>query len=78
MANTSWLFVIFGEYQVTAQLIAERGLISPLISAERGLISPLISAERGLISPLISKDFPVRHSLIARGNFASVNLNYQK
>jgi hypothetical protein len=31
LANTSWLFVIFGEHQVMAQLIAKRGLISPLI-----------------------------------------------
>jgi hypothetical protein len=27
----SWLCVIFGEHQVMAQLIATRGLISPLI-----------------------------------------------
>jgi hypothetical protein len=51
-----WLFVIFGEHQVMAQLIATRVLISPLIH----------------------KDFPVRHLLLARGNFASVNLNHQK
>jgi hypothetical protein len=50
------LFVIFGEHQVMAQLIAKRMLISPLIN----------------------KDFPVRHPLLARGNFASVNLNHQK
>jgi hypothetical protein len=35
-------------------------------------------ATRVLISPLIHKDFPVRHLLLARGNFASVNLNHQK
>jgi hypothetical protein len=29
-----WLFVIFGEYQVTAQLIARRVLISPLINKD--------------------------------------------
>ena len=29
-----WLFVIFGEHQVMAQLIAKRGLISPLIQKE--------------------------------------------
>jgi hypothetical protein len=56
LANTLWLFVIFGEHQVMAQLIAKRVLISPLIN----------------------KDFPVRHPLLARGNFASVNLNHQK
>ena len=50
------LFVIFGEHQVMAQLIAKRVLISLLIN----------------------KDFPVRHPLLARGNFASVNLNHQK
>jgi hypothetical protein len=51
-----WLFVIFGDHQVMAQLIAKRVLISPLIH----------------------KDFPVRHPFLARGNFASVNLNHQK
>ena len=56
MAQTSWLFVIFGEHQVMAQLIAKRVLISPLIH----------------------KGFPVCHLLLARGNFASVNLNHQK
>jgi hypothetical protein len=56
LANTSSLFVIFGEHQVMAQLIAKRVLIAPLIH----------------------KDFPVRHSLLARGNVASVNLNHQK
>jgi hypothetical protein len=56
LATTLWLFVIFGEHQVMAQLIAKRVLISPLIN----------------------KDFPVRHPLLARGNFASVNLNHQK
>jgi hypothetical protein len=55
MATTSWLFVIFGEHQVMAQLIAKSVLISPLIH----------------------KDFPVRHPLLAHGNFASVNLNHQ-
>jgi hypothetical protein len=35
-------------------------------------------AKRVLIAPLIHKDFPVRHSLLARGNVASVNLNHQK
>jgi hypothetical protein len=35
-------------------------------------------AEKVLISSLIHKDFPVRHPLLARGNFASVNLNHQK
>jgi hypothetical protein len=54
--TTSWLFVIFGEHQVMAQLIAKRVLIALLIN----------------------KDFPVRHPLLARGNFASVNLNHQQ
>jgi hypothetical protein len=35
-------------------------------------------ATRVLISPLIHKEFPVRHPLLARGHFASVNLNHQK
>ena len=35
-------------------------------------------AKRVLISPLIHKGFPVCHLLLARGNFASVNLNHQK
>jgi hypothetical protein len=35
-------------------------------------------AKRVLISPLIHKDFPVHHLLLARGNFAFVNLNHQK
>ena len=35
-------------------------------------------AKRALISLLIRKDFPVRHPLLACGNFASVNLNHQK
>ena len=35
-------------------------------------------AKRVLISPLIHKDFPVRLPLLARDNFASVNLNHQK
>ena len=30
-ANTSWLFVILGEHQVVAQLIAKRALMPPLI-----------------------------------------------
>jgi hypothetical protein len=51
-----WLFVIFGEYQVMAQLIAKRVLISSLIH----------------------KEFPARHSRLAHGNFASMNLNHQK
>jgi hypothetical protein len=44
---------------------------------EHQVMAQLI-AKRGFISPLINKDFPVRHSLLARGNFASVNLNHQK
>jgi hypothetical protein len=56
MVTTSWLFVIFGEPQVMAQLIAKRVFISLLIH----------------------KGFPVGRALLARGNFASVNLNHQK
>jgi hypothetical protein len=44
---------------------------------EHQVMAQLI-AKRVLISPLIHKDFPVRHSLLARGNLASVNLNHQK
>jgi hypothetical protein len=32
LAIMSWLFVTFGEHQVMAQLIAKRGLISPLFN----------------------------------------------
>jgi hypothetical protein len=56
LVTVLWLFVIFGEHQVVAQLIVKRALISPLIN----------------------KDFPVRHPLLAPGNFTSVNLNHQK
>jgi hypothetical protein len=34
LATTSWLFVIFGEHQAMAQLIAKRVLISPLINKD--------------------------------------------
>jgi hypothetical protein len=56
LAKFSGLFVIFGEHEVMAQLIATRVLISPVIH----------------------KDFPVSPPLLARDNFASVNLNHQK
>jgi hypothetical protein len=48
-----------------------------VIFGEHQVMAQLI-AKRVLISPLIHKDFPVRHPLLARGNFASVNLNHQK
>jgi hypothetical protein len=48
-----------------------------VIFGEHQVMVQLI-AKRVLISPLINKDFPVRHLLLARGNFASVNLNHQK
>jgi hypothetical protein len=48
-----------------------------IIFGEHQVMAHLI-AKRVLISPLINKDFPVRHPLLARGNFASVNLNHQK
>jgi hypothetical protein len=35
-------------------------------------------ARRWLVSLLINKEFRVCHPLLARGNFASVNLNHQK
>jgi hypothetical protein len=44
---------------------------------EHQVMAQLI-AKRVLISPLINKDFPVRHPLLTRGNFASMNLNHQK
>jgi hypothetical protein len=44
---------------------------------EHQVMAQLI-AKRVLISPLINKGFPVRPLLLARGNFASVNLNHQK
>jgi hypothetical protein len=50
---------------------------SSIIFGEHQVMAQLI-AKRMLISPLINKDFPVRHPLLARGNFASVNLNHQK
>jgi hypothetical protein len=31
LCNENWLFVIFGEHQVMAQLIAKRVLVFPLI-----------------------------------------------
>jgi hypothetical protein len=36
-----WLFVIFGEHQVMAQLIATRVLISPLINKDFSVRHPL-------------------------------------
>ena len=44
---------------------------------EHQVMAQLI-AKRGIIPPLINKDFPVRHPLLARGNFASVILHHQK
>jgi len=44
---------------------------------EHQVMAQLI-AKGDLISPLINKGFPVRHPLLSRGNFASVNLNHQK
>jgi hypothetical protein len=48
-----------------------------VIFGEHQVMAQLI-AKRVLISPLINKGFPVRHPLLARGNFASVNLHHQK
>jgi hypothetical protein len=48
-----------------------------VIFGEHQVMAQLV-AKRGLNFPLIHKDFLVRHSLLARGNFASVNLNHQK
>jgi hypothetical protein len=39
--TTSWLFGIFGEYQVMAQLIATRVLISPLMNKDFSVRHPL-------------------------------------
>jgi hypothetical protein len=55
----------------------ENNFASSIIFGEHQVMAQLI-AKRVLISPLILKDFPVRHPLLARGNFASVNLNHQK
>jgi hypothetical protein len=43
MATTSWLFVSFGEYQVMAQLSAERVLISPLMNKGFSVRHPLLA-----------------------------------
>jgi hypothetical protein len=48
-----------------------------VIFGEHQVMAQLM-AKRVLISPLIHKDFPVRHALLARGNFAAVHLNHQK
>jgi hypothetical protein len=50
---------------------------SSISFGEHQVMAQLI-VTRVLISPLINKDFPVRHPLLARGHFASVNLNHQK
>jgi hypothetical protein len=55
----------------------ENDFASSIIFGEHQVMAQLI-AKRVLISPLINKDFPVRYPLLARGNFASVNLNHQK
>jgi hypothetical protein len=44
---------------------------------EREMMAQLM-ARRLLVFLLIKKDFRVCHSLLARGNFVSVNLNHQK
>jgi hypothetical protein len=44
---------------------------------ERQMVAQPI-ARRWLVSPLINKDFRVCHPLLARSNYASVNLNHQK
>jgi len=38
-----WLFVIFGEHQVMAQLIATRVLIAPLIHKDFPVCHPLLA-----------------------------------
>ena len=43
MATTSWLFVIFGEYQAMAQLIVKRVLIAPLINKDFPVRRPLFA-----------------------------------
>jgi hypothetical protein len=40
MAKTSWVFIIFGEHQVMAQLIVKRVLISPLINKASQPLTP--------------------------------------
>jgi penicillin V acylase-like amidase (Ntn superfamily) len=49
LATTSWLFVIFGEHQVMAQLIAKRVLIFPLIHKDVPVHHPLLA--RGHLLP---------------------------
>jgi hypothetical protein len=51
-------------------------LASSIIFGEHQVMAQLI-AKRVLIAPLINKDFPARHSLLARGHFASMNLHHQ-
>jgi len=43
LVNTSWLFVIFGEHQVMARLIAKRVLISLLIHKDFPVRHPLLA-----------------------------------
>ena len=42
LVTISWLFVIFGEHQVMAQLIAKRVLMSPLIHKDFPVLHPLL------------------------------------
>jgi hypothetical protein len=48
-----------------------------VIFGEHQVVAQFI-VKRVLSSPFINEDFPVCHPLLARGNFASVNLNHQK
>jgi hypothetical protein len=46
--TTSWLFVIFGEHRIMAQLIAKRVLISPLIRKDFPVCHPLLARGNSL------------------------------
>jgi hypothetical protein len=57
--------------------LRQNDFASSITFGEHQVVAQLI-VTRVLISPLIHKDSPVCHPLLARGNFASVNLNHQK
>ena len=52
LATTSWLFVSFGEYQMMAQLIAKRWLVSPLIHKDFRAYHPSLAQGHGALVTL--------------------------
>jgi len=66
----------FGDIRPVWAKLAKISWLFVIFGEHQVMAQPI--ATRVLISPLIHKDFPVRHLLLARGNFASVNLNHQK